>query len=433
MATGGLAVIRDNLFYVGAAKQSAWGTAVTTPTWYHRWLDGTDISDSVQYGSEREGDTSPYISLVWKTGQYWSFKVTEYIRPQGVGYVLEALLGVGSDTYTAPTKSTTLSGAGNTAGSTSIVTVGDLGNVGTMAVNIDPGYSNNLYEVVTLDLTSRAGTGPYTYTIATGGKLKNSHAAAAVVTSQAKHVLTRQLVGFDPCTYEFGYGLATTATKGAFRVTDAVCTDVTLSGERGKPWKLEHTWIGATGKLLTALQPSVTYEGTNQIGAAGGPLVWYQGSQWLLNGAASGNAATIESFQVQLKNSVAWDDLQSEALTPAYFLPGNFDVSGSMTVEFQSFAQYYDMYFGSPTAANNATDDYHVGFESVDLICAPDAINSLEINLPSIYYTAAKLSPKLDGKPLKQPLSFTARKPTPGSTPADGAVFTLTNSLASQY
>lgn len=430
MATGGLAVIRDNLFYVGGVKQAAWGTAVTPSTWFHRWLDGTDITDGAVYGSEREGDTSPFVSLVWKTGQYWGFKVVEYVRPQIAGYAFQALLGVNSDAYTAPTKSGTLS-AQAAAGATTFSTATDLGNVGTLAMNFDPGYSNPLYEVQTVNLASKTGVGPFTYTLANAAVFKNTHANAAIITSQSLHKFTRQLVGYDPYTYEFGYGLAAT-THGAFRLTDAVCTDITLSGERGKPWKLEHTWIAATGKLLTALL-SPTYEGINQVGAAGGPLVWYQGSQWLINGANTNNAATIEQFSLQAKNGTAWDDLQSEALTAGYFLPGNFDVSGSMTVEFQSWQQYYDMYFGSPTAANNATDSYLVGFESVDLIAASDAINSLEISVPRINYTAAKLTPKLDGKPLKQPLSFTASRPVPGASPADILALTLGNSNNAQY
>lgn len=431
MATGGLAVIRDNLYYVGGVKQAAWGTAVTPSTWFHRWLDGTDVIDGAQYGSEREGDTSPYVSLVWKTGQYWGFKIVEYARPQIIGYALQALMGSGSDTYTAPTKAGTLS-ASVAAGALTFSTATDLGNVGTLALNFDPGYSNALYEIQTVNLVSRTGVGPYTYTLANGAAFKNAHANAAVINSQSLHKFTRQMAGYDPYTYEIGYGLSTTTTHGAFRFTDAVCMDLTISGERGKPWKLEHNWIAATGKLLTALSVP-TYEGSNRVGAAGGPFVWYQGSQWNINGAATNNAATIEQFSLQLKNTTAWDDLQSEALTPGYFLPGNFDASGSMTVEFQSWQQYYDMYFGSPTAANNATDDYHVGFESVDLICAPDAINTFEVNVPRINYTAAKLTPRLDGKPLKQPLSFTASKPEPGSSILDAVVLTLGNSNNSQY
>lgn len=435
MATGGLSVIANNLAYFGRAKQSAWGTAITTPTAYHTWLDGSDVIDGAQHQQTRQGDTSPYNSLAWKSGQYWGFKIVEYVRPYVVGAMMQALLGSGSDTYTAPTKSTTLSGAGNTAGSTSVVVVGDLGNLLTLAVNINPGFASTTYEVVTLDLTTRSGTGPYTYTIANSGTLKYGHSAAEVVTSASKHVLTRQSGAYDPCTYEIGYGLTGSPIKGAIRMTDAVLTDMTITGQKGQLWRMEHNWLAATGKFLTGVQTlsQTSYEGANRLGVAGGPFGWYQGTQWNINGAGTGNGATIESFQLQLKNSTTWDDLQSELLTPVYFLPGTFDISGQMTVQWQSWAQYTDMYFGSASAANNAADDYHVGYESLDFICASDALNSFEIQLPKIFYTAAKLTPKLDGKALRQPLSFTALKNDPGSTPADAFVFTLNNSSNAQY
>lgn len=434
MATGGLSVIANNLAYFGRAKQSAWGTAVTTPTAYHTWLDGSDVIDGAQHQMQRQGDTSPYNSIAWKSGQYWGFKVVEYVRPYVVGAMMEALLGSGSDTYTAPTKSGTFAGA-VTAGAATFTTTTDLGNTGSLVIGVDAGFSNTAYEVVTVDCTTKTGGPTFTYTLAASGTFKNAHSGGAAFATASKHVLTRQSGAYDPCTYEIGYGLPGSPIKGAIRMTDAVLTDMTITGQKGQLWRMEHNWIAATGKLLTSVQTLTqsSYEGGNRLGVAGGPFGWYQGTQWNINGAGTGNGATIESFQLQLKNGGSWDDLQSELLTPVYFLPGTFDISGQMTVQWQSWAQYYDMYFGSPTAANNTTDDYHVGYESLDFICASDALNSFEIQLPKIFYTAAKLSPKLDGKALRQPLSFSALKNDPGSTPADAFVFTLNNSSNSQY
>src|SRR5690348_6602272 len=299
MATGGLNVIENNLAYFGAAKQSAWGTAVTTPTWFHRWLDGSALIEGAQQTSMRVGDTSPAVSLTWKTGQYWGFKIVEYMWPQSLGYVLSNLLGNNSDTYTAPTKSTTLSGSSNTAGSTSLVLVGDLGNTGTLALNINPGYASTTYEVVTIDCTTRSGSGPYTYTIATSGTLKYTHSAGETVNNLSQHVFTRQNTTYNPCTYEVGFGTSSNTTKQAVRMTDAVCTDLTISGQKGQLWQLQHNWIARTGTLLTSVQSisSTSFEGGNKVGVAGGPFVWWQGSSWQINSSSSNNAATIESFQ----------------------------------------------------------------------------------------------------------------------------------------
>lgn len=425
-----LSVISNNLFYMSGAKQAAWGTENTMPGWSHRWLQGSGPIDGAQMQSEREGDTSPYISAAWKSGQYWGFKIVEYPHPQIAGYCLQALFGAGSDTYTAPTQTGTLDAAVS-AGDAIFSTVTDLGTTGMLALDVDPGYSNNLYEVVTVDLTTQSGAGPFTYTLANSGTFKNAHAMGATIDTGASHKFTRQHV-YDAYSYELGYGLTASAIKGAFRYVDAVCTDITMTGAKGRKWRFESTWIAASAKLLSAVS-TPTYEGSNTVGKAGGPFVWYQGNTWLLNGANTGNAATIEGVQLMVKNSGAWDDLQNEALNATYFLPGNMDVSGNVTVQFQSWEQYYDMYFGSTTAPNNSIDSYLVGYESLDLVCAQDAINSLEINLPRIYYTAAKIDPALDGKAFRQPLSFTALKPEPGASPSDAIVVTLGNSLASQY
>lgn len=430
MATGGLPAIRDNLFYIGGGKQAAWNTAVA-PTWFHRWLDSTDADGSVQYGSEREGDTSPYLSLVYKSGQYWAFKIVEYVRPQIAGYALQALLGTGSDTYTAPTMAGTLSSA-VVAGATSFSTALNMGNTGTLALNVDPGYSNNLYEVVNVDLTSKIGTGPYTYNLVAGGTFKYAHAGAAVINSASTHVFAKQPYTFDPYSYEFGWGAAAAPISGAIRMVDSVCTGLTISGQKGQPIRFESDWMAASAKELTALS-SPTYEGTNLVGGAGGPLVWHQGNIWNINGSTTGPAAAIESFQVQMKLTTAWDDLKTELITTGGFLPGNIDISGQFSVVFVSWAQYSDMYFGSNAFTNNAVDSYLVGFESLLLRWASDPVNSFQVNLPRINYTAGKLSPKLDGKPLKQPISFTASKPQPGASFSDAAILTLTNSANAAY
>lgn len=430
MATGGLAAIRDNLFYIGGGKQAAWGTPVA-PTWFHRWLDGSGPTDGVQNNGEREGDTSPYLSLVYKSGQYWPFKIVEYARPQIAGYALQSLLGSGSDTYTAPAKTGTLAGA-VAAGATSFTTTTDLGNLGTLGLNVDPGYSSASYEAVTVDCTSKTGSGTFTYSLVAGTAFKQAHNAAAVINTASSHVLAATPYTFDPYSYELGYGAAAAPISGALRLVDAVCVGLTISGQKGQPIRFESDWFAASAKELTALQ-SPTYEGTNVVGAAGGPLVWHQGNIWNINGSTSGNAVAVESFQMQMKRSTAWDDLKTELLTPSYFLPGNIDISGQFSVTFLSWAQYSDMYFANTTFTNNAVDSYLVGYESLLLKWTSDAVNSFQINLPRINYTGGSLSPKLDGKPLKQPLSFTASKPQPGAAFSDAAIFTLTNSNNAQY
>src|SRR6185312_9503877 len=205
-------------------------------------------------------DTSPYISLVYKSGQYWAFKVVEYVRPQIAGYALQALLGTGSDTYTAPAKTGTLAAA-VVAGATSFTTTTDLGNLGTLALNVDPGYSNSAYETVNVDCTSKTGTGTFTYSLVAGGTFKQAHTLAAVINTASTHVLAATGFTFDPYSYEFGWGAAGAPISGAIRMVDSVCTGLTISGQKGQPIRFESDWLAASAKELTALS-TPSYEGT---------------------------------------------------------------------------------------------------------------------------------------------------------------------------
>src|SRR5258707_14240622 len=131
--TGGLNTVRNNLFYMGAGKEAVWNTPVP-PTWFWRWLDGSDANPDAKFSEEREGDTSPHISLMFKTSQIWAVKVVEYVRPISVGYALQALLGAGSDAFVAGAASTF--NAPVVAGANTFTTVASIGNVGArVAVN----------------------------------------------------------------------------------------------------------------------------------------------------------------------------------------------------------------------------------------------------------------------------------------------------------
>ena len=424
--TGGRTPIAENLFYLGYAKQAQWGTAVA-PTQFVRWQDGTDVNADPKIAKEREGDSSPYITLIYKSGQYWAIKIVQYVRPIGVGSSLQALLGSGSDTYTAPAQSTTLAAA-VAAGATAIEVAAALGNTGTLAVNLTPGYSSAIYEVVTLDLTTESGTGPYTYTLANGTKTRNAHLLGDAVTSASTHVFTRQS-RYDAYSLEYAFGDGVNQPFQAIRLRDSVCTDITLTSAAGKPLKLEETWLAADSALEAALA-SVVLEGSDVVGAAGGPLMHSQAqSQWLVDGASTGNAAMVKQFKLTLKNSTTWDEFQAESIFTDYFIPGTFDVDGQADVIFQSYEQYMETYYGSSSPAPNATDSYLTGYGSIATTWIGDVVNSLGISLPNVAYTAAKMTPKRDSKPLMQSIVFSGAKL--GSTIPFTA--TLNNSQNSQY
>lgn len=438
--TGGLATTRENLFYLGWTKQAAWGTPLA-PTFNWRWLDGSDANPEAKFAEEREGDTSPHISLMYKTSQVWGIKVVEYVRPITIGCALEALLGSGSDTYTAPTQATTLN-AGVTAGASTFTTVGSIGNTSTGYFNFTPGFASAVYEVLNVNLASRTGSGPYTYTLVAGYTFAYAHNSADVVNNASTHVFTRQTGPFDAYTIETAFGSSSYGVFDVFRIQDCVCTDLTLeSAAPNKAIKATHTWYGAPATIKSALS-AISQEGTSIVGSAGGPLTHAMGA-WTVDGsnAATTNAATIKSFKLQLKNSTGPDELLTEGIYAPYYMPGNFDITGDMQVAFQNYAQYLETYFGSRTAAAGALDAPLVGYGSFLATWAasnlpnpstlvPDGLNSLAVNMPNVGYKAAKLTPKLDGKPLMQDIQFRAVKSVANPTPI---TLTLSNSQNSQY
>lgn len=418
---------RQNLYYLGAGKQGGFGTAVA-PTWFWRWLDGTDLNPERKVNEEREGDGSPYLSLVYVSEQHWGIKVKEYARPLTAGYALQSLLGTGSDAYVAPTKSTTLA-ASIVAGATTFQSTADLGNTGNLAINFTPGYSSLTYEVATANLTTRSGAGPYTYTLASSATFKNAHTNGDTITSAATHVFTRGLTTYDPYSiegafYQAGFGKA-------IRVTDCVNYSLKITLETGKPVIFEHDWYGALGVVQASLQ-SPTFEGSSVIGSTGSPFHYFMGgSSWTVDSLTTGNAPYIKRLEITLKNSTAAEDFQTEALNPTYFIPGNLDITGQMDIVFTDYRQYAETYMNVTSLATNSTDSYIQGYGQASVTFTQDAVNSLALSLPNVAYKAAKLNaPKLDGKALNQSVQWSAQKTAAALIPFTA---TLSNSQASQY
>lgn len=423
MATGGLNVFRSNAVYVGMGKQSAWKTGVA-PTWFNLWLDGSDANPEGQSKNERAGDGTPFKVFAWKSGQHQMIKIVEYVFPQLAGYALEAVLGSGSDTLGAPTANTTLSSS-ITKGATSLSVTASIGTVGTLAVAVSAAYGNVNYEVVTVDLTTKSGVGPFTYTLAASGTFKNAHTNGDTVVSAATHTLTRKPSSYDPYTIEVGWNTDGVGTlQRCYRYIDAVCTDVKISHAKGALLQVEHTWYAATVVKQAALS-TPTYEQSK-------PFRFDQAAgAWKINNATTGNAATFTRFDLSIKNSTSPDDCQTEGLTPDFFIPGNCDITGSFDVLFNSWQEYEAAYFGANSGAG-ASDSALIGYEQLGATWTADGVNSLALSLPNVMYSAAKLPMRRDAKPIAQPVTFEAILLGPNSATAP-LTATLTNAYATAY
>ena len=419
MATGGLNTFRENAVYIGMGKQAAWGTDVT-PTWFYIWRDGSDANPETKVQTEREGDGTGYMSLSYKQEQHGVVKISEYARPILLGYALQGLLGSGSDTYTAAAQNTTLSSS-VAAGATSVSVVANLGNVGTLPMTVEPGYSAANAETVTLDLTTKTGTGPYTYTLAAGATFARAHTNGSAIQSAASHALTGKYA-YDVYTIEIGYGEVGNITQ-VIRYVDCVCVDLQLMADKGKPVSATHTWYAASTKTV-ATPTATTYP------ASGIFKFESAAAAWRLNGASTGNAATIEKLQLSLKRSTVADDFQSEGISPVFFLPGNLDISGNVQAIWNSWADYNLAYYGSTSPAAGTKDSNLVGQSALATTFTVDAVSSLALSLPTINYTAAKVKMGLGGKGIRQPITFTAQKTAAQPTPL---TFTLSNVQNSAY
>lgn len=429
MAGNALTPLRGNLASVGWIKEANWGTALAATSWW-QWLDGTDAALEPKIAQERQGDTSPYINLAYKQSQSGMIKVVEYARPRTMGCALQAILGTGSDTYTAPTKSTTLA-ASIVVGATTFQSTADLGNVGSMAMNFTPGLASATYEVQTVNLASRTGAGPYTYTLANSATFRNAHSNSDAITSASSHAFTRQLVGYDPYSIDMVRGDGVNNPFQLTRFHDCVCTDLTLTHQARKPLRLEHSWYAAGAQLVSGAFPTVTLESQNVIGYPGAPFMFHQISgNVLIDGASTGNAVTVEQIAMKIKNTTNVDEFVLESVNPAFFTPDNFDMSIQMTVVFQNFNQYYETYFGSSAPANNASDSYQVGYGTFQVTWVEDAINQFVMNATNVAYMAAKIPQKLDGKPVRQQIMLLPLKSLSVATPL---TLTLSNSQNSAY
>lgn len=417
---------QNNYWYIGWAKQSGQGTPAA-PTKFWRWLDGTSAGPKRKANAEWEGDASPFENLVTSSSQYYEIKVKEYARPITMGCALQAVNATGSDAYTGPTKSTTL-GASITAGATTCQLVGDFGNVGTLAVSVSGAYGSASYEVVTLDLTTRT-TPNFTYTVAASGTFKKAHSSSDPVISVATHVFTRQAAAYDFYTIEYGYTMPGASPK-SFRIQDCVCYQLKIAGQKGSKIMLEHDWYGIQS-ATPASQATPTYEGYGLAGVTGGPFMYYQNNGTIqIDGAATGNAATVTDFALTIKNSTAAEALQSELFLTSGFLPGTVTYDLAASAHFQNYNQYGETYLGSTTVNTSSTDSYLTGQGSFSATFSTDAINAIALSMPNAAYLAADIAtPKLDGQPVIQPITF---KPTKqgGTVPA---TLTLTNSQNSAY
>lgn len=375
--------VSENNAYFGFGKQSVGGTSVA-PTYFPRFENGAELAIETKTEEIWEGDTSPFLSQVVKNGQMTKLKFASYLRPAELGFFLQGADGIGSDAYTAPTVSTSLS-ALTAIGATSITVAASTGLTGngTIALVLEAGLST---EEVALFATPATGAGPYTLTVANGGALKYAHANAGGVRSVATHVFTRQYDGSYLSSEVCLGGLHSQAGE-TLRVRDCKVDSCKITGDKGKLVLYEFEIVG----IATVVQGSpstVTLENRQ-------PFIFYNAA-FTLNGSTTGDTLGINKMTIERKNNVD-TAIQTTAVTPAAFIFGKNENKITLELIMTTLNLFNLMYFGSTGGTTDssaiATGSFLVVFTQAD------TFHVLQINVATIAYTQVKPPvPKTDGK-----------------------------------
>lgn len=379
--------IRADNAYIALGKQSGQGS-IQVPNVFPRWLDGSKIEFDLAAGDVWEGDGSRHLSQVIKNRQLVKIKIVVNPRPVELGFFEAAAMGSGADALTAATVATTLS-ALTSAGATSITVAANTGltGSGTIALVLEPGTAT---EEVALFNIPATGVGPYTLTVNTaynGGALKLAHANAGVVRSATTHTLTDQIDG-NYYTVDVCLGALNSGAGVTLRVRDCKVDQIKRSGKAGSLLTYEIDLIGIATTSVTVGTP--TYENRQAFLFATGT--------WTINGLTTGDALTIEQFDITQKNNL--DTIQTEALVLAAILFGNINVDAAFDFVMQNANFINLVYFGS---TSGAADNQVIGSGSLNVVFAqPDAFHNVTFNLPTLHYGKAEPpQPKKDGKHYK--------------------------------
>lgn len=283
--------------------------------------------------------------------------------------------------------------ATSTVGATTIQLANNAGltGSGTSAVVLSPGTANE--EIASL-VTPGTGAGPYTYTVANSGTLKNVHTLGDAATSPVIHTLTDQTDG-NYCTIEVGLGSLYGAAGTTLRVRSCKCDTIKRSGKSGGIWtyEMEFTGIASSVQITPA---TLTFEPH--------PVFLYTQGVWTVDGSTAGDALNIEQCDIAQKNGL--DMTQTEALTLAALNFGNIAVDVGFDLVYINGNRIYQTYFGG---TSGTTDAQAIGLGAFSVTFSqPDGFQSVTYTVPTTAYTKVGMpAPKKDGKHFTQQMSAT--------------------------
>jgi len=378
--------IRSDNSYIGLAKEVTPGTPVA-PTTFPRW-QSLSIEIDAKMEDIWEVDGSRRLSTIIKNRQMVKIKFTAALRPIELGLIESAAMGASSDTYTGPTVNTTLS-SGSSIGATSISVAANTGLTGSTVIPlvIDAGLAT---EEIALFAPPVTGAGPYTLNVSNtyngGNGLKFAHTSGHTVQGAANHVMVDQS---DGAYWTFEVGLGTLFGAGGTTLRVRTCKIETCKRSAKAGGLLMHD-IEVVG-IASTVQGSpatVTLESHQ-------PFLFTQ-SAWTVDGATTGDAPNLKSFDIEQKNNCDVD-IQTEQLTLAAIIYGMLTVGVGFDVVFTAASKIYQTYFGSTTGT---TDAQALGLGSLLVtFTQPDTLQTVQYSILTLAYTKIGMpAPNKDGK-----------------------------------
>lgn len=409
--------IRNSNAYVGAAKQSAGGTAAA-PSYFFWWEDGTKIDIDMKVEEVKEGDGSRHLSQIIKNAQSAKIHLVIMARPIHAGFLEEAAFGAGSDALTAPVVNTTTTAAitGGTTTAAALSSTTGVPGSGTIALVVDPGLSTEEIALFQCPVSSSNLSLASTYN---GGKFVKSHLNGATIRSASTHTLTDQNDG-DYFSFEIGLGSLYGGAGMTIRVRDCKVDQIKRSSKAGTYLVYELDLIGLTN--LVQNSPSTVVMDTIHL-----PYLFVQGV-WTLDGSLTGDALNVQDFAITQKNMVSAP--QTESLNPAALVYGDMEIDLDYTVLYTNNNKAFLMYFG---ATNGTTDAQALYLGSLVLLFTQaDGFHTLQYTIYTVGYVKFGIPEmKADGKEYTNQIQGTAVSNMGANTALMQTI--IANTLNTQY
>lgn len=234
--------------------------------------------------------------------------------------------------------------------------------------------------------------------------LAHSHSAGALVYQSDETNTTTKIHGFEPMTglgsaldyFTVGRAVGTDIVEN---IQDCKLTSFEISGEAPGPIRLQVSWTGRFGNVLTT---ALTEDYTNQDPEVDIPFRMPDGRFNVLFGSSSGISTELRQFTWNASNIVA-EDIFTDSITRDDILDLARESNFSAQFYFNTAAEYYEVFYGDPTpTSGEGTDTPSSTATSGDIVLSfsISATERLMFWVPSIVWETFPVEIDPEPKPI---------------------------------